>query len=396
MAGDLKWTEAGLRTLKPTARREVLPDPITAGLVLLMTPTGTKTFYLVYRAGGGRAGKKKWFKIGRLGLDGGLEWARGRATVLRGQVQEGADPQGTRKGERTAPAGATMADLCARFIKVYVKGKKVAVSTGKCYALHCNSTIVPQLGHLLVKDVRPTHITTLLDNLTPGQASHVRSTLNRLFTRAMLWELRDTNPVKGQDKPKGDGRPGYRLTEAEIRRLGAFIRKHQDSRWQLCGLIAILALTGMRPGEILGSTYGGKEQRPWSDVDLKRGVIHLTAKAHKTGRQIGGRTVYLCREAVAVLEALPRDGDLVLGGWKNSAHSWKELRGTCDLDHVNLYDLRHTYISLADELVTAKTKSVLVGHASGSMSDHYTHKQTPELVRGAQKIGKVIGKMLGF
>ena len=59
----VKWTEAGIRDLKKTGKREQFSDPDT-GMVLLMTPAGAKTFYFVYRAGGGRTGTKRWYKLG--------------------------------------------------------------------------------------------------------------------------------------------------------------------------------------------------------------------------------------------------------------------------------------------------------------------------------------------
>ena len=389
-----KWTEAGLRNWTHTGRRETYTDPTIPGLVLLMTPAGAKTFYLSYRAGGGRTGKKRMLKIGRLGLDGGLEWARGQAVIQRGKIQGGADPQGEKvKARRTKPKG-TVSDLCDRFLAVYVDGGKVAVSTGKTYRQHIKKNIKPTIGHLLVTEVRAPHISDLLESLTPAMASHVRSTLNRLFTRAEMWELRVGNPVKGQDKPKVDARTGHRLTADEFRILGDALKS--CPHWQLRALVPILALTGMRLGEVLGSTIGSKPQRPWSDIDLVKGKIHLPAAAHKTGRKSGARTVYLCPHVVKILKAMPKDGDLILGGWGNAHNAWQALRAEVGLDHINLHDLRHTYISTADELVTASTRAVLVGHASGSMSDHYTHKQTPELVRGAGKIGKVLAGMLGL
>jgi integrase len=393
-----KWTEAGIRDFKGGGGREVHSDPTMPGLVLLITPADVKTFYLVYRAGGGRAGKKRWLKIGRFPADGGLGWARGRATQIRGEIQAGADPQAERKKARTlGTKKPTVSELCDRFLKVYVDGGEVAAATGRGYRQNIEHDIRPGLGKLRVDEVRATHITALLEPITPGQRGHVRATLNRLFTRAILWEMRDTNPVKGQDKPKNpDAREGYRLTKDELRIVGNAIKAHREALPQLCGLVGILALTGMRPGEVIGSKQGGKPQRPWDDIDLKRGAIRLPAKAHKTGKRAGARTVYLCPEAVAWIKGIQKDGDLIFGGWQNGAKSWAEFRVPLGLEHVQLYDLRHTYISIADELVTPKTRSILVGHSSKSMSDHYTHKLDPELVKGAAKIGKVIAGMLGL
>lgn len=65
-----------------------------------MTPAGVKTFYLVYRAGGGRKGRRTWFKIGVWGKDYSLASARKQHTIKAGEVAAGRDPQAERKASR--------------------------------------------------------------------------------------------------------------------------------------------------------------------------------------------------------------------------------------------------------------------------------------------------------
>lgn len=387
---ELKWTEGGLRKLSKTGRREVFSHPTMPGLVLLMTPAGVKTFYLVYRHPPGRAGKKRWFKIGVFGADGGLGWAEGEAERLRGQIRGGADPQGERVAQRKRPKDATLGDLCDRFL-AYVDESRLAEATKKNYRRHVDKVIRPALGSRTLPSVGSAQVAALLQSLPPGEASHIRATLNRLFTRAILWEMATVNPVKGQDKPKADGRKGHRLTPEELRRLGQGIKA---APWQLRLTVLALALTGMRPGELVGSTYGGKEQRRWAEFDPKAGVLGLPT--HKTVRHIGARRIYLCRQLVKILQAAPRDGDHILGGWSGATKAWADFRGACGLPHVVLYDLRHTYISTADELVTAATRAALVGHTRKDVPSRYTHKVEEELKAGAQKVGDAIARMLGL
>lgn len=65
-------------------------------------------------------------------------------------------------------------------------------------------------------------------------------------------------------------------------------------------------MTGMRPGEWLGSNFSDKPQWIWKQVDLAKGRLHLPAVTHKTGQRPGkDRAIYLCKEAVKVLKAMP-------------------------------------------------------------------------------------------
>lgn len=398
MADELKWTEAGLRNLKPTGKREQFTDPTAPGLVLLMTPAGVKTFYLVYRVGGGRAGKKRWHKIGRLGVDGGLEWSRGQAIILRGKVREGADPQGARQESRTAKPGTTVADLCDRFEKDYLNAGKVQPSTAVGYRQHIKAHIRPELGKLTVAEVRPTQITALLETVAagaPGQANKLRATLSRMFNRAELWELRPprTNPVAGQDKHESTPRT-VRLSEVQVKRLGATLAK-VDECWQAKAAVVMLLCTGMRLSEVKGNASKEIDPLPWAWVDLKAGVIRLAH--HKTVKKMGSKTVYLCPELVVYLKALPRENDLVLADYRNVHGAWQRIRKAAKLGDVTLHDLRHTFTSFGDDLgFSEATRAALVGHKAGTMTGRYTHKVDTALAGAAATIGGHLWGLLGF
>jgi integrase len=394
----MRWTEAGLRALQPTGKREQFTDPTTPGLVLLMTPAGAKTFYLVYRAGGGRAGRKRWHKIGRFGVDGGLEWAQRRAVVLRGRVQEGQDPQETRKAGRGAKPGYTVADLCDRFERDYLDAEKVRPSTAVGYRQHIKAHIRPELGGLTVAEVRPTHITALLESVakrSPGQANKLRATLSRMFNRAELWELRSagSNPVRGQDRQPSTPRT-VRLSEAQVQRLGAALRDSGEG-WQAKAGVVILLLTGMRLSEVKGNAAKKIAPLPWSAVDLEAGVVRL--EWHKTAKKVGAKTVYLCPELVAYLKALPKAGPLVLADYRNMHGAWQRLRKAADLPGVTLHDLRHTFTSFGDDLgFSEATRAALVGHKAGTMTGRYTHKVDSALAGAAAKIGGHLWGLLGL
>lgn len=392
------WTEAGLRKIKATGRREVFPDPDHPGLVLLMTPAGVKTFFIVYRAGGGRAGVRRWFKVGRLGVDLGLADARKRAVSLRGRIADGFDPQAERKASRAPKIVAdTVADLAARFDRDYLEAGKVRASTARFYRQHLRANVLPALGTMKVLDVRPSHVAALLDSLSTGTAGKVRSTVSRLFSRAELWGLRDSlpNPVKGTDKPEAVART-VRLSADQFATLGKAIQDGVDV-WQLRALVVLLAASGMRVGELAGNAAAKIPPRPWDDVDLDRGVIVIPAALHKTGRRAGDKTIYLCPQAVEYLRGLPRENELVLAGWANPQHGWERLRATLGLEGVNLHDLRHTFASLGDDLgYSQATVGALLGHSAATMTAKYQHKLSKDLAEAAAAIGGEVWTLLGF
>jgi len=384
------WTEAGLKAIRATGRRETYPDPSTPGLVLLMTPTGQRTFYLVYRFPRGRKGKTRWFKLGKLRVDLGLKTARDRAIILRGEIQNGADPQGDRA--RKVEKAVTVKDLCARFTAEYIATGKVKTSTGAGYQRYIDHDILPAIGALPVAAITGDHVAKLLASVTKGNAPHLKATLSRLFSRAHLWHLRPglDNPVVGQDSAQGTRRE-VRLSETQIVALGTV-----EHPWQAAAMVRLLLLTGMRVGELVGSRPGGIQQRPWATVDLDGWVMVLAPEDHKTGRKTGEKTIYLCREAVAILRALPRESGFVLGGWANPQGSYAAMREALPvLRGTTLHDLRHTFASTGDSLgVSPATVAALLGHAARSQTGRYTHKFSPELAAGAQVIGGHLAGLL--
>ena len=144
------WTEAGIEALVPTGKREQFTDP-TNGMILLVTPNGAKTFYLVYRFGGGRTGTKRWFKLGRFGRGCSLAEARKRYKKFAAEASGGNDPQGERKSKRMDRN--TVNDLCNRFERDYLDTGEVATSTAIGYRQHMRAHIRPELGRKLVKEV---------------------------------------------------------------------------------------------------------------------------------------------------------------------------------------------------------------------------------------------------
>lgn len=392
---SVQWTEAGIKALKPTGRREQFTDPDT-GMILLMTPAGAKTFYLVYRAGGGRTGPRRWFKIGVFGKALGLAGARTEYKVKAGAVAKGGDPQAERKAARVAkPKDPTVNQLCDKYAKDYLDAGQVATSTAMGYRQHIKAHIRPEWGTRAARSITSGDATTLLDGLSKGMRSKVRATGARIFSRGELWGYIDkgANPFTGQDKGETNERT-VRMDDEQIRGLGVYLRA-SDEPWQMQACAVILLCTGMRVSELTGEPRKAIPSPEWEDFRPDEGVLWL--RHHKTVKKIGPKPVYLCPQLVAYISALPRYNKMILGGWHNGTKGWPRVCKGVGIQGVTLHDARHTFTSIADDLgFSEATRGALVGHAASSQTARYTHKLSRDLAAAATTIGGHIWGLLGF
>ena len=220
---------------------------------------------------------------------------------------------------------------------------------------------------------------------TPVAADRSMPVLSTIMREAEAMGLRPegSNPCRRIRRYRRKGRERF-LSDDELRRLSAALRKHADE-WPLqVAAIRLLLLTGCRKGEILTLR--------WSDY--REG--HLFLRDSKTGP----RTVWLSEPARTILDGLPRSGRWVFpaaGG--NRPHSaswlhiaWWRIRTEAGLDDVRLHDLRHTHASIAlrqGETVLAIGR--LLGHASPETTLKYTHPADAMAREAVETVGNVLG-----
>ena len=115
-------------------------DSELKGFGLRVTPTGAKSYFVYYRAGGGRSGAQKEFTIGRHGVLT-PDQARKEAERLLSAARLGGDPQGDRAKAR---ADLTVAELCDRYLAEGVGTKKASTLTADRSRIEAH--IKPLLG----------------------------------------------------------------------------------------------------------------------------------------------------------------------------------------------------------------------------------------------------------
>jgi integrase len=429
--------------LKPGPKPYKVSDTVVngkgvSGLVVRVSPGGTKTFAVQFRT---REGRKGWVPIGRFGIIT-VDQARDEAKKHLLAVSLGQDPAKKLREDRSA---ITVAGLVDRFVEEHAKS--LAPRSAAEYERLLRKHLVPALGSRKAQSIGTGDVSELLGSIrkrTPVEANRLLAVTRKMFNLAELWEVRDrgTNPVVGQVRTNEAARE-RRMQEPEIRALGQIIREVEalapDAKSEeiegamlqpesphALAAVKLSLLAGFRKGEILGLR--------WAWVNLEKGVATIPPSAHKTGRKTGkSRVVYLCPEAVAILSALPRfDGDedakdynphVIVGLRKGAAlvqiqDVWERLRTAVTdrakyeakeakkhkkqptpavaIGDVHLHDLRRTFASVAADLrIPDLIVKALLGHQSlGSVTEVYTRLSVDPIKASADEVGGLIAGWL--
>lgn len=223
--------------------------------------------------------------------------------------------------------------------------------------------------------------------LSPATVRRVHATLHRAFRDAVRWELIARNPAASADPPKLRASQQVEFSTWSADELRSFLDFVRDDH--LYPLWMLLAMTGMRRGEVMGLR--------WCDVDLERGkaAVRQTVVVNnykiemsepKTAR--GRRVVALDDHTMIELRSYkdqlkPESEDELLfhyrtGNPRNPIDISKrfiKLSRDAGLRRIRLHDLRHTHATLALQAgVHPKIVSERLGHSAVSFTlDVYTH-----------------------
>lgn len=234
-----------------------------------------------------------------------------------------------------------------------------------------------------------TFLRTVAADATPTTARKVRTLLAGMLGTAVRHGAIPANPVREVGEvPAPPRRRARSLDPDELAALVAALRDPDTdlgrwaTRYDLADVVAVLAATGARIGEVLALR--------WVDLDLTAGTATVAGKIVRatgvgpirqdtTKTAAGLRTVPLPAFAVTVLRAraqAPDPGALVFpgraGGPRNPDTVWRQWRQARDrlgLDWVTPHTFRKTVATILDaEGLTARQAADHLGHAQVSMT----------------------------
>ena len=236
-----KLTDAFVRRVQPEALPTAYHDATQKGLVLMMQPTGKRSFKFLYRMGG----RPRWYNIAAAnGL--GLADARKIARRLYGEVCLGTDPQAEKKSARKA---GTFRELHDRYLEEWAKQRNRSWKQADWLV---KNYLIPRWGALPAASINRSDVRALFNAITNGGApmgtNQVLAAASAIFAWAIREEVVDmtANPCAGIPRNSAKSRERV-LADAEVPEVWKAFDDLDPVRGNA---LRMILLTGQRPGEI--------------------------------------------------------------------------------------------------------------------------------------------------
>jgi len=202
------------------------------------------------------------------------------------------------------------------------------------------------------------------------------------LTTAPLIEMLDENAQK---------RAPYPITWAEQARLQMRLPSH------LQDMVEFAVNTGARDENVCGLQWSWEVDVP----ELASSVFVIPPEFYKSNQQLvlilndvakaiverrrGGDDKYVFTYTAPAAEDRPEKKARRVVTINNSAY--QKAREAVKLGMVRVHDLRHTYgLRLRDAGVSEEDRSMLLGHASGGMAQHYAQATLARLLQAANSV----------
>ena len=391
------------RTVDAATRAEaryVIWDSDLKGFGLRVEPSGTKTYIVRYRVGGGRRGTLRQFKIGRsnkLTPDEARDAAKGALAL----VETGKDPQLDRVEARKT---LTVSEMCTVYMAEGVSTKKA--STLVLDKIRIERHIKPLIGTRKITELDSGDVERMMNGIAAGKVKsedhpHARGgkaaatksvkLLRAIYNFALGRKLCTANPCLGVKTFPDVSRERF-LSPAELGRLGDALTaaEAEGAQPHHVTIIRLLCLTGARKNEIA--------QLQWSEVALDRGLLQL--EDSKTGRKairLGAAAKELLSKVGRTNSAYvfpdPRDATLPI---RNLDWAWVGFRNRAGLPDLRIHDLRHSFASVG---VAGGSGLFLIGkllgHTHVATTSRYAHLHDDPLAAAADKISNAVAAAMG-
>ncbi|MDR8390966.1 tyrosine-type recombinase/integrase [Aliifodinibius sp. S!AR15-10] len=347
-------------------------DTELKGLILRITPNGTKSFCCRYEF----EGKTTRMTFGKYpAMD--VEQARFKVIRVKQDVKIGRDPKTWDKVDRheniklrrkeeelvSKSLGTSVGELADKFKKIYLP--QLRPITQRNYKGILERHILPELKDEPIPVTDKTTYIDLLDDIAytqghPSTANNVKSLLNTMLNFGVKRNLIDKNPAKNipQYTPtNGKGGRDRWYRDDEIKKIWSAINELKYEPTQV--YYKILFLTGQRRGETL--------KMKWADIDLENGVWLIPAEDTKGKRENeipllewSASLIYGLKEYSGSSEYVfesprkPNKGEHI----KSIKYSIKSIRDNSGIKDFRPHDIRRT---ITTNMAKMKVPSDILG-----------------------------------
>lgn len=275
--------------------------------------------------------------------------------------------------------------------------------------------IVPAFGRLPVSSVSSVQVERILTDLAVSRsvrtAARVRTTLRGLFRYAVRTRRIRQSPAADVALPRPDSRTGKVLEvhPFPLDELLGVVEAQRVFGGRYAEITLVLALTGVRMGELRGLRVRDLVSVPYPGLTVKRSV----PQSGRTGAVIERATTKSGRSRVVPLSDLVRPtilawaagkapNDLLFsapeGGYLHAQNWRRSVRWSSTGLGRRPHDLRHTAASLwISAGVDIKTVSAWLGHSTAKLTlDTYGHLMGTDADRAAvDRVNKAFGSFTG-
>ena len=384
---------------------------------LRVSPKGKKVFFMMYRNNTGKLKRLSLGEYPKINLKDAREKANGHMV----NVKEGQDPNQELKDYKESP---TVKDLWNEYqLSLTRLQKPKSPNTIKEEKRKWDSVIEKALGDYKVQDIKPMHITKLLNKIadtSPVSANRMHSFLRTLFKQAMSMGWIEVHPMQWLSKPGGSEAPRKRfLDDQEIKVLWEGFETLQPNQRDILKLIL---LTAQRPGEIMSMQWNDIDfdKAIWINRDTKTGNDHLVPlseqvldllKSRKSGASLTNRLTWMINSPYVFpssYNTTPRtfsvdDKDITTKGaesgvTKSTKKARAKLQKDTGITGWTAHDLRRTARTIMSRLnIKHHVRERVLNHAQNGIAGvydqfDYMQEKSDALCKLANEIDRIIGK----
>jgi integrase len=379
MNNRLKFNKSTIAALPlpPKGQRSTYYDTKIPKLAIRITASGSRTFYVIKRAGASIA----WLKLGSF-PDMTVEIAQNEAEKVLGQFAKGENPAQVKRDDKAA---MTLGQAFERYLKQYAQPRGIK-RTDEMRALweRCIGELpdLPAKKHgrkrtkhaggvnwqnKKLEDIETAKIRALHSSIGATHstmANRVIELISTIYNRAIEWGYKGENPTKGVRAFSETKRDRFMQPEEFPKFLSALA---EDTSESFKDFVMIALLTGARRENVLGMR--------WEQISFEREVWRIPEIVSKSGETM---VVPLSKEAIAILESRKKEAEgssfvfpaISKTGYMSAPkRRWAMLLERAELQDLTLHDLRRTMGSW--QAITGASL-VIIGKSLG----HKSHDAT--------------------
>jgi len=384
----------------------------TPGFGLRVSSTGDRSYVSERRVDG----KTVRRTLGKAAGAGAIsaDTARKLMVTVSSELQTGVDRAEVKRGERKAEkqGGLTLATALADYVKGKRRGKDGLGLKERTKADYLAMVAVGGTakdgkpfadGPLCTLAEEPLYKITAVDMRRVYAAAEAKSKRRAVYAMQVLRAVLNWHGVAVADSPLSKTTAGKdriilpntagKPTPIPPERLGAWWRAASS---RAGGAAAdgcrLILLTGCRPGEIFGSEFEpGLLVR---DVDLEGARLTLIDTKNRLDH-----TIVLPTQALAILEPHCKDAkgkkrksDAKVFDVQDPGKTLETINVAADVHGITPHKLRHTFASVAEELVSGYALKRMLNHSDGAdvTGAHYVGKSEKQLREAWQAVADFI------